>query len=482
MLTRLRHRVQALTRSSPALGHVLTLVTGTAVAQAVSLLMTLVLARQYTPEDFGQLATYTSVAGVVVAVAALRYDMAVMLPKRDAEALALTRLAMWCVLVASVLVTVLAVPLRGAVTRLWGQEVAMWMPLVGLTTFLMSGIEVLKYWFNRHSRYRVIAVNQAEQQVGLTGGQLLLALAGLGGLAGLVLGHTLGQLFAFLNLGRQAPEVARALPGDAPSLRQVARRHRRMPLLNAPNALVDAVRLSGIQLLIAGYSAAALGQFQMAWRVLDAPLILINGAVSRVFFQRLSVVEPGQMRPLVHAVVKRALMVGVAPFAAVYLLSPWLFPFLFGQRWEGAGDFARALTPWLFMLLITSPVSNLFVVTGNQGWMLAFAVVYAVVPLTWLALSPLGLLATSYVLGALMALLLVLMTLMAYEAARRFDARGPTAGAADGQGTPSAGEHEGETADEPQSPPEGAPRTEPAGDNERAETQGPQAPSTEEDA
>ena len=91
MLARLRHRVQALTRSSPALGHVLTLVTGTAVAQAVSLLMTLVLARQYTPEDFGQLATYTSVAGVVVAVAALRYDMAVMLPKRDAEALALTR-------------------------------------------------------------------------------------------------------------------------------------------------------------------------------------------------------------------------------------------------------------------------------------------------------------------------------------------------------------------------------------------------------
>ncbi|WP_235931563.1 MULTISPECIES: lipopolysaccharide biosynthesis protein [Actinomyces] len=399
--------------------------TGTAVAQAVSLLMTLVLARIYTPEDLGMLATYTSVAGVAVAVAALRYDMAVMLPRRDSEALALTRLAMCCVLLASVLVTVLSIPLRGVVARWWGQEVADWMPLVGLTTFLMSGIEVLKYWFNRHSRYRVIAVNQAEQQIGLTGGQLVLGLAGLGGLPGLVLGHTLGQLFAFLNLGRQAPELARRLPPDAPSLRRVARTHRRMPLLNAPNALVDAVRLSGIQLLIAGYSTAALGQFQMAWRVLDAPLILINGAVSRVFFQRLSVVEPGQMRPLVHALVRRALMVGVAPFAAVYLASPWLFPLLFGDQWHDAGDFARALTPWLFMLLITSPVSNLFVVTGNQGWMLAFAVLYAAAPLAWLALSPLELLATTYVLGALMGLLLVLMTLMAYEAARRFDARGP---------------------------------------------------------
>ncbi|MGK2348286.1 lipopolysaccharide biosynthesis protein [Actinomyces sp. W5033] len=462
--------MQALTGSSPVLGHVLTLVTGTAVAQAVSLLMTLVLARLYTPEDLGQLATYTSVAGVVVAVAALRYDMAVMLPRRDAEALALTRLAMWCVLVASALITVLAVPLRGTVARLWGPEVALWMPLVGLTTFLMSGIEVLKYWFNRHSRYRVIAVNQAEQQIGLTGGQLVLALAGLGGLPGLVLGHTLGQLFAFLNLGRQAPEVARPLPDDAPSLRQVARRHRRMPLLNAPNALVDAVRLSGIQLLIAGYSAAALGQFQMAWRVLDAPLILVNGAVSRVFFQRLSVVEPGQMRPLVNALVKRALMVGVVPFGTVYLISPWLFPFLFGEQWQGAGGFARALTPWLLMLLITSPVSNLFVVTGNQGWMLAFAVVYAAVPLAWLALSPLELLATTYVLGALMALLLVLMTLMAYEAARRFDARGPASGAAP------------EPAGDPGATGEAAGDEEPAEHNEGALRPGPQAPTTEEDA
>ena len=71
--------------SSPFLRHVLTLVTGTAVAQAVSFLMTMVLARVYSPHDMGMLATYTSVAGIVMAVAALRYDMAVMLPRRDTE-------------------------------------------------------------------------------------------------------------------------------------------------------------------------------------------------------------------------------------------------------------------------------------------------------------------------------------------------------------------------------------------------------------
>ncbi|WP_235954078.1 lipopolysaccharide biosynthesis protein [Actinomyces faecalis] len=410
--------------SSPFLGHVLTLVTGTAVAQVVSFLMTLLLARVYAPHDLGLMATYTAVSGVVIAVAALRYDMAVMLPRRDTEALAVARLALWCILVVSVAVSAVSLPLRGTVARYWGQEVAAWLPLVGLTTFLMAGVELAKYWFNRHSRYRVIAVNQAEQQIGLTGGQLALGLAGLGGLPGLVLGHTAGQLFAFLNLFRQAPELRRRLPEGAPSMGQVARRYRRMPLLNAPNALVDAVRLSGIQLLIASYSVAELGQFQMAWRVLDAPLILINGAVSRVFFQRLSQVEPGQMRPLVRGLVRRAVMVGVAPFALIYLLSPWIFPFFFGPQWDTAGGFARALTPWLFMLLITSPVSNLFVVTGHQDWMLGFAVVYAAVPLAWLALSPLDLLVTTYVLGALMAMLLVGMTGLSLLAARRFDSGG----------------------------------------------------------
>lgn len=397
--------------------------TGTAVAQAVSLVMTVVLARLYTPGEFGQLAAYTAVAGVVVAVAALRYDMAVMLPRRDEEALSLARLAWWCVVGTSLAASVVAVLARPLAARWWGPDVAAWLPLVGLTTLLMAGTEVFKSWFNRTSQYRVIAVNQAEQQVGLTGAQLALGLAGLGGLPGLVIGHTAGQLLAFVNLGRQAPQLRRRLPPGAPSLGQVARRYRRMPLLSAPNALVDAVRLNGIQMLIATYSVAELGQFQMAWRVLDAPLILINGAVARVFFQRLATVVPGEMTPLVRGLVRRAVMIGVGPFALIYLLSPWIFPFLFGASWDSAGEFARALTPWLFMLLITSPVSNLFVVTEHQDWLLAFSVVYATLPLGWLALSPLDLLPTTYVLGLIMAGLLVGMTLMALAAARRFDAQ-----------------------------------------------------------
>ena len=415
-------RVRSVMDSSPFLRHVLTLVTGTAVAQGVTFLMKIVLARVYTPHDMGLLGTYVSVASILVAVAALRYDMAIMLPKKEAEALSVARLGMVCLTVVSLLATVASFPLNGLIARQWGHEVALWMPLVGLTTFLMSGVELFKFWFNRSSNYRAIAINQAEQQIGVNVGQVGLGLAGMGGMAGLMLGFTAGQVFAFGNLGRQAKELWRPLPKEAPSLRWVARRYRRMPLLNGPNALADALRTNGIQLLIGGYSVASLGQFQMAWRYLDAPLILINGAVARVFFQKLSTIEPGRMRPLVRVTIKRAILIGLVPFALIYVLSPWIFPFFLGSQWTESGSFARALTPWLFMMLITSPISNLFIVTEHQDWMLGFALVYTAVPLAWLHWSPLALLPTCYILGAMMAGLLVLNTMLADHAAKEFDA------------------------------------------------------------
>ena len=408
--------------SSPFLRHVLTLMTGTAVAQGVTFVMMIVLARIYTPRDMGLLATYVSVASILVAVAALRYDMAIMLPRKELEALSVARLGMVCLTVVSLLATAASLPLSGLIERQWGREVTLWMPLVGLTTFLMSAVELFKYWFNRNSDYRAIAVNQAEQQIGLTSGQLVLGMAGMGGMAGLILGHTAGQIFAFVNLGRQAKPLWRRLPQGAPSLRWAARRYRRMPLLNGPNALADALRTNGIQLLIGGYSVASLGQFQMAWRYLDAPLILINGAVARVFFQKLSTIEPGRMRPLVRVTIKRAILIGLVPFALIYVLSPWIFPFFLGSQWTESGSFARALTPWLFMMLITSPISNLFIVTEHQDWMLGFALVYTAVPLAWLHWSPLALLPTCYILGAIMAGLLVANTMLADHAAKEFDA------------------------------------------------------------
>ena len=261
---------------------------------------------------------------------------------------------------------------------------------------------------------------------------------------GLVLGSFVGLLWALFNLWRQSGEVRRPVgedgasaPGgdgavgagaevaDAVSMREVAREYRKMPLLNLPNALVDAVRTNGIQMLVGAAALGALGQFSLAWRVLQAPIALLNGAISQVFLERMARVRPGELTALVRAVMKRAVLLGVAPFALLWVLAPWLIPLVFGPQWEEAGYITRALVPWLGMNLITSPLSGVFVVTSKQQWILAHAVIFTVIPLGWLAFSPLEFLATLQVLSIAMALMLALLVFMADLAARAYDKTAP---------------------------------------------------------
>ena len=209
-------------------------------------------------------------------------------------------------------------------------------------------------------------------------------------------------------------------------MRKLARKHWKMPVLNGPNALIDAVRINGINLLIGRVSIGDFGEYNIANQVVNVPVMLINSAVSQVFFQKLSTIEPGQMLPEVKNVIKRAILIGGTPFALLWLVAPWLLPILFGADFSQSGYFARALIPWMAMLLITSPISTMFVVTGTQHWLLIFSILYTIGPLTWLLVSDLDLLGTIYVMGLIMAAFLVAMTIMSLFAARRFDRRALT--------------------------------------------------------
>ena len=76
------------------------------------------------------------------------------------------------------------------------------------------------------------------------------------------------------------------------------------------------------------------------------------------------------------------------------------------------------------MNLVTSPVSNIFVVTETQQVSLGFSLVFAAVPLGLLGLAGWlgwGILATCGVLSAAMTVMLVVFIWLALHVAARFD-------------------------------------------------------------
>jgi len=53
-------------------------------------------------------------------------------------------------------------------------------------------------------------------------------------------------------------------------------------------------------------------------------------------------------------------------FTLIFILSPRVFAFVFGEEWRYAGELAQILTPWLFLNFIASPISPLPLITNNQ--------------------------------------------------------------------------------------------------------------------
>lgn len=420
----IRGRMQKLVKRYPTLRHVMVLLTGTAISQVVVMAVSTITARLFTPEAFGQFAVFGSLTAIATTIASMRLDMTIMLPEDDDEARRIARVATYSNLVVAGLFTLAALLLRDLVIAQYGDpELASWLVMGGFTVFFVAQATMMQFWFNRKTDYRTISLNRVQQSIGSAGGQLGFGLLGLRTLPGLIFGTLIGQAFAFVNLRLRAKSLFRPLPEGTTSGMELVRRYKKMPLLNMPTALVDSLRTNGITLLIGTVALGAVGQFNLAWRILQVPIGLINSAISQVFFQKLARVRPGEMLPLVRATILRSLLITLVPFGLIYLVSPWMFTLVFGPQWDMAGEFARALTPWLAMQLVTSPISTVFVVTDNQQWMLGFSIVFCAAPLSLLYFSPLPLLETVFWLGLLMAGMLVLMLLMSLLAARGYDRR-----------------------------------------------------------
>ena len=409
---------------SGVLRQVFTLLGGTLLAQVVAFVAQIGIARLYSDTDLGYLGVFTSAATLGAAVAGARFDLSIVLPAPgdEASARSLFRLSSRCVLAASGLATLAAACAWPWVSARYGGALAGWMLAVGVSIMFLAQGQVASYWLTRHRRFRAIASSSVVRSVSIAALQLACGFVASGGLGAAIAATIGGQGLAVAYLSWRARDARARGPSDPPA-RVVASRYRKMALVGVPNVVVDALRSSAIPMLIASYSVAALGQFNMAWLALQAPVALIAGALAQVYLPRLSDTPPGQMSSVVWRVGASALALSLPVFALLAWLSPALFPLVFGQRWAAAGYYARYLAPWLALTVATSPLSNVFVVTYRQRRMLAFACVYCAAPLAWLALSPWGIEDTVAVLGAIMAALLVAMLVMVALTAREYDRR-----------------------------------------------------------
>jgi O-antigen/teichoic acid export membrane protein len=209
---------------------------------------------------------------------------------------------------------------------------------------------------------------------------------GLGGFgsSGLILGGVFGQGIATTVLVRMILQKDRYRLKKINKLKifALSRRYKKLPIFNLPNAFIDGFRLLGINILIATfYTTSILGQFSLAWKMIQMPMGLIGASLSQVFFQKVATTNKNNLSLLVRKFMFRAFLVAFPIFFIIYIYARDIFTIVFGENWEVAGEVASILTPWLFLNFLTSPLANLFVVFNKQEVVLGVSFLYMILPL-----------------------------------------------------------------------------------------------------
>ena len=363
---------------------VMTLVTGTGLAQLIPLAVSPLLTRLYTPHDFGVFALYASLLAVLAVLGSARYELALMLPKDDTDALALVALAMAIVLATSAVVLAAVLLFQADLARwLDSPAVGPWLFLVPVSMLLTGLVNTLTVWANRTSNYRQISISRVLQSASAAAVAVALGWGLSGGSqagVGLVLGAVVGQALAAASLAWPFWRRwgARLQGVGWQPMRAQALRFREFPAINMPHALLDALQGSGVVALIAAlFGPTLLGFHALAQRVVRTPMATLGSAVAQVFQKRAAdaLHAGGDTRRLVDAVLRR---LGAAAVAVLPLLwfAPELFAFVFGAAWREAGVYAQILTPWLLLNFMLSPLSQLPLLLGRQARALAYGVAY----------------------------------------------------------------------------------------------------------
>lgn len=364
-------------RSAPFASGVVTIATGSALAQAIPILLTPVLTRLYSSHDMGMLGLYTAFIGFAAHAITIGYSQAIVSGRTEKEAADLVSLCALLVLPMSLLGACLLF-LFSSQGWLGFGALPVWSSVAMALSLLLTGLYLtMRYWLVRVGGYREISTAVVAQSAGRVATQLLSGLVGLGG-TGLVLGEVIGRAFGLKRMWMTAePDLRSAMRGT--TLRRIgttAVHFRKFPLISAPSSMLNSLSLVlPVPLISMFFGLQAAGQYAVASRIMILPLALIGSSVGDVFHSRLARLSrqhPEGAFSLFSRIVAVLFALVVPPMLLVRYAGERLFGVVLGGEWSVAGEIAAVITPWVLMQFVVSPVSRLVQVYQGQEFKLVY--------------------------------------------------------------------------------------------------------------
>ena len=137
------------------------------------------------------------------------------------------------------------------------------------------------------------------------------------------------------------------------------------------------MHLPGI-LIAKYYGVGAAGLFYLSRRVLGAPMVLLRTSVSQVFLGEASSLyreDPEKLKALLHSTSRKLLQMGCLVCIPAAVVSPYLFPLVFGPNWAMAGRITQILALFQLCQFTVGPLMQILLIIGMRKAQLAVDII-----------------------------------------------------------------------------------------------------------
>jgi O-antigen/teichoic acid export membrane protein len=350
--------------------NVLTLITGSVISQIVIYASILLLTRLFSPELFGVYILFSSATLILKPLATLQYEFAIVLPKKNEDAINLLGFSIIVLCCYCLILFVIIYFFNNSIAKFFNiTELSNFIYLLPLSVFLFGCVSIFDYWNNRTNNFKNISQGLIVKSSVMSATQIATGFSSLKSY-GLIPGMLLGQFLQLLFLIKISAKLLRDLTKEI-SLKKMlilAKKYKDIPIFNTIINLTNNLSNELPVLLITKYfGLESSGIYGLAIKFTRAPIGIFQQSIGQVFFNKASNLynNKGNLHALVIKTAKNLLLISIFIFIPLFAISFYL-DFLFGDNWSNVGLYSRILIPWLFFAFLSNPLTSLIMILNKQ--------------------------------------------------------------------------------------------------------------------
>lgn len=350
---------------------VIILFTGTAFAQLLNIILSPIVTRLYTPEEFGIVAIF-SVFLVVLGISTLKFEVAIPITNTNRQAINLIIVSAIVSIFLNAIVLFIIIIFRTKINEMFGfDDNPNIVFLIPLGALLISFFNITRQWTIKQSEYSILSRATVTQSIGGNVTKIIFGLASFGTM-GLIISRIVSGSLGILTLSKSLISNYKTSFSSLSlnEITQIIIRYKKFAIYMTPNSLLIIV-IAQIPVLIMGilYGPEITGYYSLAQTIIMLPLAIIGDSIGNVFYSESSKIvkqNPNEVIKLSYKLVFWLFFISLIPGLILYLYGPLLFTVVFGEAWYLAGVYSQVLILVLITRMTLHPLNKIFELIEKQ--------------------------------------------------------------------------------------------------------------------